>query len=236
MELFYADKISIDQALFDVDESRHITKTYRKRLGDPVHFTQGEGFLYHGTIEKIDKKGVAVKILDKLPQQKVWHGRLHLAVAPTKNFNRIEWMIERMVELGIDEITPILTERSERRTWKASRLERLIKAAAKQSLKCQLPILNDPIAFDTFCNQLDSDQHLYFGHCEKGEKIGLADIDLKSKNVCFAVGPEGDFSPQEIEMASEHHFTAISLGQQRLRTETAAMKMGVAFHIYNDWE
>lgn len=236
MELFYADRITSDRAFFDIDESRHIAKTFRKRVGDQLQFTEGKGFRYTGTIVTISKKAIEADLQDKVAIEKAWHGRLHMALAPTKNFNRIEWIVERMVELGLDELTPIITERSERRTWKANRLDRLIKAAAKQSLKCELPVVHEPVDFGEFCRNLDDRTDHYFGHCEEGEKSALTDIELQGKSVCFAVGPEGDFSPEEISMAYDHGFQAVTLGQQRLRTETAAMKMAVAFHIYNDWE
>ena len=159
-----------------------------------------------------------------------------MAVAPTKNFNRIEWMVERMVEMGIDQIPPITTSNSERRTWKQDRLQRLILAAAKQSLKCQLPQLDAMMTWAEFMDSRKPGRTYYIGHCEPGEKKALPDIDLNKADVCFCIGPEGDFSREEIEQAREAGFKELSLGQQRLRTETAAMKMGVAFHIYNDWE
>jgi 16S rRNA (uracil1498-N3)-methyltransferase len=236
MELFYAEKIDNDVATFNADERQHIVRSYRKREGDPISFTIGDGILHSGRITKLEKHLITASVLSSEPQAKVWNGRLHLAVAPTKNFNRIEWMIEKMVELGIDEITPIITERSERKTWKQDRLLRIILAASKQSLKCKLPQVNQPLSFDSFIQNFKDQGTHYFGHCDTGEKTSINDINFTDKNVCFSIGPEGDFSPKEITLAQQNGFQAISLGQQRLRTETAALKMGVAFHIYNDWE
>ena len=236
MELFYAEKIDNDTATFNADERQHMVKSYRKREGDTISFTIGDGILYSGQILHLNKRSVVATILTSEVQTKVWRGRLHLAVAPTKNFNRIEWMIEKMVELGIDEITPLITNRAERRIWKSERLDRIILAACKQSLKCQLPQVNAPIEFDEFVKSGSQEALHYFGHCEPGKKVSLKDITFTEQNVCFCIGPEGDFSPEEITLALDRGFTAISLGQQRLRTETAALKMGVAFHIYNDWE
>ncbi len=236
MELFYAQHIEQDKATFDQDESRHIVKSYRKREGDPLSFTIGDGILYQGEITSISRRGMEVKILQQEIWKKVWTGRLQLAVAATKNFNRVEWMVERMVELGLDQLTPIITTHSERRTWKSERLQRIIIAAAKQSLKCTLPIVDEAISWEEFVSNKVADRTYYFGHCVDGEKKPLQDINLKDENVCFCIGPEGDFSEKEIEQAIQADFQAISLGQQRLRTETAALKMGVAFHIYNDWE
>ncbi|MDX1685629.1 MAG: RsmE family RNA methyltransferase [Saprospiraceae bacterium] len=236
MELFYADNITSDKAYFSKDETRHISKTYRKRVGDTIEFTLGDGKLYAGVIRDISKNGLIAEIKEMTDYVKPWKGRLHMAVAPTKNFNRIEWIVERMVELGLDELTPIISHRSERKKWKSNRLDRIIRAAAKQSLKCVLPIVHEPVPFESFCTSLDPETTKYFGHCEDGEKTPLKEINFQDKNVCFAIGPEGDFTKEEIDLACSSGFRAVSLGQQRLRTETAAMKMAVAFHIYNDWE
>lgn len=236
MELFYAEKITDQTAHFSPDECRHIVKTYRKREGESLHFTLGDGYLYDGIIQSFDKKGLTAFVSTKNEWQKPWKGRLHMAIAPTKNFNRIEWMVERMVELGLDELTPLFSQRSERVKWKSDRLERLVLAACKQSLKCTLPIIHEPRTFETFCAEVKDDNEYYLGHCESGEKMSLSHIELYDRNVCFCVGPEGDFTPNEISLALKTGFQGLSLGQQRLRTETAAMKMATAFHIYNDWE
>ena len=173
MELFYADHIEQDKATFGSDESRHIIKSYRKREGDRISFATGDGFLYEGIIVAISRHALEVEIASKNVQEKVWTGRLHMAVAPTKNFSRIEWMVEKMVELGLDELTPIITDRSERRTWKSDRLARIVKSAAKQSLKCQLPVINKPLPWSEFLQGIGPDCSFYLGHCEEQEKKQL---------------------------------------------------------------
>lgn len=234
MELFYTTTIQNDIALFDENEGRHIAKAYRKRLGDALHFTDGQGMLYEGKITAQDRKSLTCQITDKQEVAKTWSGHLTMAMAPTKNFNRTEWLVEKMVELGIDRIIPLETEHTERKKWKMDRLERIMIGAMKQSIKTHLPILDPPTEFKDLLNQWDTQQHpTYIGHCRDGEKMALKDIPLMDKSVLFLVGPEGDFSTREISLALESGCRAISLGKTRLRTETAAFKMATAFQILN---
>lgn len=236
MELFYTEHIHAQKAHFSEEEARHITKAFRKRPGDLIYFTDGQGIMYHGTIDKMDKKEISVSIEGTQHQPKTWTGSLTMAFAPTKNFNRIEWLVEKLVEIGVDRIIPLETERSERKTWKMNRLNRIIKSAIKQSQKCVLPDLLQPQSFKNFCLNQDRHTSYFFGHCEPGEKAHLKDINVADKNVGFCIGPEGDFSQDEINLALSKGFQPISLGNSRLRTETAAFKMATAFQIQNDIE
>ena len=234
MELFFTSDIQGSKAIFGPDESRHIAKAMRKRIGDPICFTNGQGILFQGILESESRKGMIVEITSSEAQTKNWRGTLIMALAPTKNFNRIEWAIERMIEMGIDEIVPLETERSERKAWKMNRLQRIAISALKQSQQFQLPVLHDPISFKSWVENARADVEYYIGHCEEGKKVPLKDIQVAERNVCFCIGPEGDFSHTEIGMAVEQGMTAISLGQNRLRTETAALKVATHFSVQND--
>jgi 16S rRNA (uracil1498-N3)-methyltransferase len=234
MELFYTNEIRNEQAFFSEEESRHMMKAYRKRPGDEVRFTDGQGLIYTGVLFQEGKRTVGAHITETTHQERSWSGKLTMAVAPTKNFNRIEWLIEKLVELGVDRIVPIMTERSERKKWKHDRVQRIVVAAMKQSLKAHLPEIIDPVDFKDFVRSWDSELTVYIGHCEEGQKLPLPNIVSKDGDVCFCVGPEGDFSPDEIKEAITSGAEAIDLGRERLRTETAAFKMAVAFHLQND--
>jgi len=163
---------------------------------------------------------VTIKSANEKP--KPWNYHLHVAIAPTKNIDRFEWFLEKATEIGIDEITPLLCERSERKILKAERLEKIIESAMKQSLKFHLPKLNPLIKFSDFINQ-DFDSDLYIAHCEETDKKTLKSMLVPNKNTTILIGPEGDFSTVEIEKAMQQNFVSITLGETRLRTETAGL-------------
>jgi len=236
MELFYTEHIQGATAIFSEEETRHISKAFRKRPGDTIYFTNGQGIRYEGKILELDKKRLTATIENTLDQPKTWTGQLSIAVSPTKNFSRIEWLVEKLVEIGIDHIIPLETDFSERKTWKMNRLNRIILSAVKQSQKCVFPILHDPVRFRDFISRPPDDTQFYIGHCYEGEKSALKDIKLDGQNVGFCIGPEGDFSQEEIGLAIKAGYKPISLGNSRLRTETAAFKMATAFQIINDIE
>jgi len=224
MQLFYNSEISSEttQITFDKIESKHIVRVLRKTAGDILKITNGKGFLFDAKISlATDNKCIATIIaIEEKP--KPWNYYLHIAIAPTKNNDRMEWFLEKATEIGIDEITPIICSNSERRVVKTDRFEKIIQSAMKQSLKFTLPKLNEPIKFTEFINQ-EFEGKICIAHCEEQEKNLLKDIVKPNEKTTILIGPEGDFSYDEIKKALLKDFTPISLGESRLRTETAGL-------------
>lgn len=223
MQLFYNPSISENtkEFTFDREESKHIIKVLRKKDGDILFVTNGLGFLFECSIVLAIETKCTVAIL-RFTQSERAHVDLHLAVAPTKMNDRFEWFLEKATEIGVFEITPIICEHSERKFIKNERFEKIIVAAMKQSNQHFLPKLNDPIIFKDFLKQEFSDQ-LFIAHCEETDKKLLKKLILPKKPVTILIGPEGDFSAKEIQLAIDSNFIPVSLGNTRLRTETAAI-------------
>ncbi|NJB70318.1 16S rRNA (uracil1498-N3)-methyltransferase [Saonia flava] len=223
MQLFYNPDIdnSANQFVFPVEESKHIVKVLRKVEGDKLHVTNGKGFLYTVEILLANPKKCKVSIVDteKEHPKMYW---LHMAVAPTKMNDRYEWFLEKATEIGVNEITPIICDHSERKVIKKERMEKVIQAAMKQSQRSFLPKLNDAIPYSEFMSQ-EKKGLLFIAHCENEEKLELKRRVAADKDVTILIGPEGDFSSSEINTAYEKGFIPVSLGQYRLRTETAAI-------------
>ena len=231
MQLFYNSEISIatKQITFDKIESKHIVRVLRKEENDILKITNGKGFLFDAKIRLACDKKCTAEIINFVEKQKPWNYYLHIAIAPTKNNDRIEWFLEKATEIGIDEITPIICSNSERRVVKLERFEKILQAAMKQSLKFTLPKLNKPIKLNEFINQ-DIDGKICIAHCEsfdknskQGEKRFLKSIIDSSEKTTILIGPEGDFSAEEIKKCLKKNMTPISLGESRLRTETAGL-------------
>ena len=227
MQLFYLDNPEKEIRL-TAEESKHAIKVLRKKEGDMLNFTDGKGNLFIAEITIADNRKTSVRIIksEQKPKQHNYH--LHIAISPTKNMDRFEWFLEKATEIGIDEITPIICNRSERKVLKIERCNRIMRSSMKQSLKFHLPKLNEAIALKKFFKQ-DFNGNKYIAHCEKTEKVALKDAELK-ENTLILIGPEGDFSLNEIEIALQNTFKAVSLGTSRLRTETAGI---VAVHTLN---
>ena len=223
MQLFYNPDITeqTKQFSFDKEESKHILKVLRKTTGDHLYITNGKGWLFTAEIAIADMKNCLVTITDKELKQKHQYN-LHLVVAPTKMNDRYEWFLEKATEIGIDSITPIICEQSERKVIKTDRFEKIIQSAMKQSLHCYLPKLNLAISFKEYINQTFKGQ-LFIAHCEEIDKKYLKQVLKPNQDVTLLIGPEGDFSVKEIEMAISHGFIPVTLGETRLRTETAAI-------------
>jgi len=224
MQLFYNRHIneSDKQFTFDKIESKHIIRVLRKKEGDLLNITNGVGNLFTAKVRIASDKSCLVDILTTEKKIKPWPYNLHIAIAPTKSNDRFEWFLEKATEIGIDEITPILCDHSERKVLKMERMQKILEAAAKQSLKYHFPVLNEPTTFKTFISKENSTQ-LYIAHCEEQEKKSLKSELKESKNITILIGPEGDFSTEEIKIALEKKYTPISLGESRLRTETAGI-------------
>ncbi len=223
MQLFYNPNISEGDTTFnfDKDESRHIVKVLRKKAGDQLHITNGTGWLFNAELTLADTKHCSVNILSQNLQPKRTFS-LHLAVAPTKMNDRYEWFLEKATEIGIEEITPIICDNSERKVVKLERFEKILQSAMKQSLQCYLPKLNAPIAFKDFVDTSLSATK-FIAHCEETDKKSLKSQLKNNDDTLILIGPEGDFSVKEIEMALAADFIPVTLGNTRLRTETAAI-------------
>ena len=223
MQLFYYPDISENtkQVVFSKEESRHISKVLRKTVGDVLHLTNGKGWLFEAKIIGSDVKNCSAEIISKTLQPKRNYC-LHLAVAPTKMNDRYEWFLEKSTEIGIDEITPIICEHSERKAIKEDRFEKILQAAMKQSFNCYLPKLNAAIPYKEFIGR-DFNGQCFIAHCEETARKSLKQELISKLDVTILIGPEGDFSNKEIEMAVKNGFVPVTLGETRLRTETAAI-------------
>ena len=232
MQLFYDKHISIDSKthLIASDESNHILRVLRKQIGDELYITNGQGVLFRTTLIETPGKKCLVNILDyqteELPTSK-----LHIAIAPTKSSDRFEFFLEKATEIGISEITPIITKNSERKKLNIKRCHKIVESAMKQSQRLFLPQLNELTTLDQFFQNNDTSFTHFIAHCEEDHKTEFKDASLPHKNVCILIGPEGDFSPQEIESALQHKYLPVSLGAKRLRTETAGIHVCSVFAI-----
>lgn len=228
MHLFYTADLKPDQSLFQLseEESKHAVRVLRLNVGDQVQLIDGVGGFYEAEIADAHPKRTQLRILNYTAEFQKPNYHLHIAVAPTKNIDRIEWFLEKATEIGIQEITPIISEHSERKEVKTERLNKVIVSAMKQSLKAYMPLLNEAISLDAFLNKAGEDMGLKkaIAHCEEdAEKKYLNQEFERGQRYLILIGPEGDFSPSEIEKAISAGFIPVSLGEARLRTETAAL-------------
>ena len=223
MQLFYNPTINETQTsfVFDKEESKHIIKVLRKKEGDILQVTNGLGFLFTTQITIASDNKCTVKI-NSFEKQVAPKFHLHVAVAPTKMNERYEWFLEKATEIGIQEITPIICEHSERKIIKMDRFQKILESAMKQSLHYYLPKLNQPITFTDFLKSKKSGQ-LFIAHCDETDKKSFKNELKTNVDVTILIGPEGDFSNKEIQLAIDNNFIPVSLGRTRLRTETAAI-------------
>lgn len=223
---------SVSQFSLDQEESRHIVKVLRRQAGDRLYITNGKGYLFTAEILEASPKRCTARVLEarKTPPP---HFELHLAVAPPKRVERFQWFLEKATEIGVSRITPLLCERSERETLPVERLQRVIQEAMKQSLQTFLPELEEPIPFSAF---LEREQPVIklIAHCEEGEKSDLKRRVPADKDVVVLIGPEGDFTPSEIRAALQRGFEPVTLGKNRLRTETAALVACTTVNMINN--
>ena len=228
MHVFYTPDIQT-RAELPEEEAAHAVRVLRLEAGDEVTLTDGKGCFYRAEISAASNKRCLVNVLETLPQEPLWQGHLHLAMAPTKNMDRTEWLAEKATEIGFDELTFLNCRFSERKVIKTERIQKILVSAIKQSLKARLPKLNEMTDFNRFIRQPFNGQK-FIAHCYEGEKPLLKDIVRCGEDALVLIGPEGDFSEEEVKLAVEQGFQPISLGRSRLRTETAAL---VAYHILN---
>lgn len=221
MYLFYTPDIAQSLCLSE-EESQHCVRVLRYGKGDEILLTDGCGYTYRAVITNPHPKHCEFEVLSKQLQQPSHNFHLHIAIAPTKNIERMEWMVEKCTEIGVDEITPLLCRFSERKQIRQDRLEKIILSAAKQSLTPYLPKLNELTDFQSFVRSVD-EQTRFIAHCYEADKRELKTEIRKGQSCVVLIGPEGDFSQQEIDEAMKAGFVPVSLGRSRLRTETAGV-------------
>jgi len=224
MNLFYTPDLSGGMYQLNEEESKHITRVLRFKNGDTIFLTNGKGDLFKAEIADDHPKACRVKILETQHDFGKRNYSLHLAIAPTKNIERLEWFLEKATEIGIDEITPVICEHSERREIKPERLHKVIVSAMKQSVKAYLPVIHAVSSFTNFIFIPATGMKFICAITGEKEKNNLLKNSYsKEKNALILIGPEGDFSTAEIELAKKNNFKVVSLGESRLRTETAGI-------------
>lgn len=236
MELFYSRDIDGGICRLDKDESGHCAKVLRHRCGDEIAVIDGSGTLYRCRITCDNPKGVEAMVLSS---EESWGGHpysLHLAVCPTKNNDRYEWFAEKACEVGVDMISPIIGEHSERRIFKTARLEKILVSAAKQSLKAAVPVVNEPVSVKEFIRGQEDQALKMIAYCFEDESVPRRSIKevlegYEGTEILVMIGPEGDFSKEEAQMALEAGFIPVHLGASRLRTETAAVTAAEAAYF-----
>ncbi len=233
MQIFYAPDITGDNYTLDENESKHIIRVLRMTKGTRVRLIDGTGNLYEGIINNPDPKKCSVSITGVISAFEQRNYRLHIAISPLKNTERFEWFIEKSVEIGIDEITPISCRNTEKKSIKAERVNNLIISAMKQSLKATQPVLNSSCSFNDLIN-IDFNGIKMIAHCNDSfERKSIAQVYSKKENALILIGPEGDFSEEEINAANKKGFIAVHLGPSRLRTETAGVAACHSIYFIN---
>jgi len=221
MALFYVPNLASGNVLPE-EESQHAVKVLRLQVGSAIEVVDGIGGFYNARITNPHPKHCGFEITETKTEFGKRNYKLHIAIAPTKNIERLEWFIEKATEIGIDEITPIICRFSERKIVKEERLEKIIVSAAKQSVKAYFPKLNPLCTFEELMKSHNASQK-FIAHCYEEDKKLLQNEIVKSSDVLILIGPEGDFSKEEVQKAIALGFTPISLGESRLRTETAGI-------------
>jgi 16S rRNA (uracil1498-N3)-methyltransferase len=234
MHLFYTPDITPQNEAWFLteEESKHCARVLRLDKGDQVNLIDGKGGLYTATISDAHPKRTILHINSVITEYGKRNHYLHIAVAPTKNLDRLEWFLEKATEIGIDEISLIITQRSERKEAKVDRLNKIITSAIKQSLKTYHPILNEAVGYNKFLSQPFAGQK-FVAHCADGEKAEMKDQLQLNGNYLVMIGPEGDFTEKEVADALQNGFKAITLGESRLRTETAALEACFEINFLN---
>lgn len=230
MHFFYSSVVQHNEIVLGEAESNHASKVLRLNQGSLVQVVDGSGTLYRGEILVVHPRKCRIKILNAIHGYGKLPYNLHVAIAPTKSMDRFEWFLEKATEIGIHEITPLLCDHSERKVVKPDRMEKILVAAMKQSGKAYLPKIHPLTPFDAFIRNAGADQP-FIAHCYPGEKPHINTV-LTPKGFCLIlIGPEGDFSQEEVKTAKSQGFREISLGESRLRTETAGIVACIVVHL-----
>jgi len=229
MNLFYAPEINGQFYTLTEDESKHIIRVLRMKTRDTVFFTDGKGLFFECQISDANPKACEVEIIEKKIGEDIRSFYLQMAIAPTKNNSRFEWFLEKATEIGVDRITPVICMHSERKTVKTERLKRVVTAAMKQSLKSFHPQLDESSRFSEIIKQ-PFEGEKFIAYIDKSVILELSKAYTPGQNALILIGPEGDFSPEEVELAKQNGFVSVRLGPSRLRTETAGV---AACHTVN---
>ena len=239
MELFYSCNIEDGLLRLDAEESGHCVRVLRHRAGDEISVIDGRGTLLRCVLTDADPKGATAQIVERVSGFGSHPYRLTMAVCPTKNIDRYEWFAEKATEIGLDVLAPVIGDRSERKILKTERLERLVKSAAKQSLKGAIPEVREPVSVKEFISSVPEDAVKMICYCFEGEKKSVRKVLAEAPgrglpDIYILIGPEGDFSPEEAALAIERGWIPVTLGNSRLRTETAAIL--AAAQVYSEYE
>lgn len=229
MQIFYIPEIQGNEVALNESESKHAIRVLRLTRDDEVRLVDGKGGFFTALVADANPRKCKLSITSVERNYGKKDYKLHIAIAPTKNIDRFEWFLEKCTELGIDTITPILTSRSERKIIKPERLEKILISAMKQSVRAYLPRLESKIPFGEFISGAGAEDK-YIAHCINENKMHLKNIVKPGRNVILLIGPEGDFSPEEVNLAKANGYFEVTLGDSRLRTETAGI---AACHIVN---
>ena len=222
MQQFYLSSLNKDdtEIHFDKNESKHLSKVLRKKVGDSIAITNGVGHCFSATLSKVDYKACTA-IVNQYEEISPDPYQLHVFIAPTKSNDRLDWFVEKATEIGVHAITPIICKRSDRRVIKQERLKKIAIAAMKQSLGAYLPIIHPACDFTTSLNKVKGTACI--AHCQDTNKVAIDRLLFKKKSISIFIGPEGDFTAEEIQAAADANVTAVTLGEKRLRTETAGI-------------
>lgn len=235
MQVFYAPDINGSEFTLDENESRHLVRVLRMQQGSGVKLIDGKGNLYEGIIDVPDQKRCVIRVTGVQKDFEKRNYRLHIAISPLKNPDRFEWFVEKAVEIGIDEITPLLCRNTERKGIKTERINSIIVSAMKQSLKACRTVLNEAIPFAEFVKSELSGVKL-ITHCNTyHDRKNVKDVYHKGQRAIIMVGPEGDFSREEIELASQNGYIHVHLGNSRLRSETAGIAACYSVYFINQF-
>jgi len=231
MHLFYTPDIHGSIYTLNEEESKHCIRVLRLEAGSVVYLIDGVGGFYTAKITDPNPKRTALEIIETIKEYNKRNHYLHIAIAPTKNIERMEWFLEKATEIGIDEITPIICERSERKEVKLDRLNKIITSAVKQSIKAYHPKLNEPSKFADFVKKAEGQR--FIAHCMDEPKNEIKAVLTLNQSYTVLIGPEGDFSPAEVSLSRDNDFLPVTLGTSRLRTETAALEACFEINFLN---
>ena len=234
MNIFYCPDAALSQTcMLDEAESAHLTKVLRKRENDELFVFDGKGKLFEARIENVGKKETSIFVTRLVEVEEQGKPRLHIAIAPSKNTERLEWFAEKATEIGITEITPLICKHSERKELRPDRIEKILLGASKQSMKLTIPVLNPVIKFEAFIKSVKAAERKFIAYCDE-KSIHLKDAYHGGFDAVILIGPEGDFTREEVVLAELNEFETVSLGKSRLRLETAGIYAATVFNLANE--
>jgi 16S rRNA (uracil1498-N3)-methyltransferase len=234
MNIFYCPAAVVNvYCELDETESRHIATVLRKREGDELKVFDGNGNLFDARIQNIGKRAVTVHILRLVQTEDSNLPKLHIAIAPPKNIERLEWFAEKVTEIGVSEITPVLCKHSERKDFRVDRIEKILLGASKQSIKLTMPKLNPMVRLEEFVSNQQKESKKFIAYCDE-KAVHLKDAYSGGGNAIIMIGPEGDFTNEEVLLSNQYGFKTVSLGKSRLRLETAGIFAASIFNLANE--